>query len=140
MELSSISGADIYTQRAIADQTSTNIEKLRETARKTSNAKSDEELMGACVEFEAYFLEQVFKEMQKTVDIFSKDENKDQSTSNLVDFFKGNTLQDFCKQSTKTQGLGLAQMLYENMKRNYEIPEADASATESASLYESSQS
>ena len=124
MDLSNISGADIYTQRAIQDSASANIEKLRETAKKTSDARTDAELMGACKEFEAYFLEQVFKEMQKTVDIFSKDENKDQSTSNLVDFFKGTTLQDFCKQSTETQGLGLAQMLYESMKRNYEIPEA----------------
>ena len=126
MELSDLSGAGLYTERAMMDATSANIAKLRETARKSSSAKTDDELMGACKEFEAYFLEQVFKEMQKTVDIFSKDENKDQSTSNLVDFFKGNTLQDFCKQSTETQGLGLAQMLYENMKRHYEIPEAQS--------------
>lgn len=130
MELGSLSGANLYTERAMLDQTSANIEKLRETAQRTSNAKTDEELMGACKAFEAYFLEQVFKEMQKTVDIFSKDENKDQSTSNLVDFFKGNTLQELCKQSTETQGLGLAQMLYENMKRNYEIPEAGAGPKE----------
>ena len=130
MELGSLSGANLYTERAMLDQTSANIEKLRETAQRTSSAKTDEELMGACKAFESYFLEQVFKEMQKTVDIFSKDENKDQSTSNLVEFFKGNTLQELCKQSTETQGLGLAQMLYENMKRNYEIPEAGAGPKE----------
>ena len=124
MELSSLSGANLYTEKALMDQTSANVEKLRETAQKTLNAKSDDKLMDACKEFEAYFLEQVFKEMQKSVEIFSQDEDQDQSTSSLVDYFKGTTLQDLCKQSTETQGLGLAQMLYENMKRNYEIPEA----------------
>ena len=124
MELQNLSGANIYTERAILDQTSANVEHLRRTARKTAEAETDEELMSACKEFEAYFLEQMFKEMQKTVDVFSKDRTQDQSTGNLVDFFKSNTLQDFCKKTTETQSLGLAQMMYENMRRNYEIPPA----------------
>lgn len=82
-----------------------------------SNA-SDKELMDACKEFEAYFVEQMFKEMQKTI---PKSETTDSSTASLVDYFKDNMTQQIAADSTETQSLGLAQMLYEQMKRNYDV-------------------
>lgn len=81
---------------------------------------SDQELMDVCKQFESYFLEQVFKEMQKTVDCF-KSEESSSSTSGLVDYFKDNAIQELASTSTELQGLGLAQMMYEQMKRNYNI-------------------
>ena len=39
----------------------------------------------------------------------------------LVDFFKDNALQELASTSTERDGLGLAQMLYEQMKRNYNL-------------------
>lgn len=79
---------------------------------------SDEELMKACKQFEAYFLEQVFKEMQKTVSIGGK---SSESSNTMVDYFKDQTIQDIAAQSTETNSLGLAQMLYEQMRRNYGV-------------------
>ena len=58
------------------------------------------------------------KEMQKTVDCF-KSEESSSSTSGLVDYFKDTAIQDLAATSTDIQGTGLAQMLYEQMKRNY---------------------
>ncbi len=81
---------------------------------------TDEELMDACKQFEAYFLEQVFKEMQKTVDCVKSDEGSDPN-SNLVDYFQDNAIQKLASTSTELQGLGLAQTLYEQMKRNYNL-------------------
>ena len=81
---------------------------------------SDKELMDVCKQFESYFLEQVFKEMQKTVDCF-KSEESSSSSDGLVDFFKDNAIQELASTSTDLQGLGLAQMMYEQMKRNYNI-------------------
>ncbi len=107
--------------------------KLENTAK--SQHASDDELWQACKSFEAYFLEQVFKEMQKSVDAL-KPEEGDQSTATLVDYFKGQTLQDVCATSVETQSNGFAQMLYENLKRNYDIPEApseEAAASEGVS-------
>lgn len=91
--------------------------------RNTSDKSTDDELWEACKSFEAYFLEQVFKEMQKSVDAL-KPETSDNSTSTLVDFFKDQTLQEVCSTSADIQSNGFAQMLYENMKRNYSIPDA----------------
>lgn len=82
-----------------------------------SNATA-EELMDACKQFEAYFVEMVFKEMEKTVDCFKAEESSS-SQSGLVDYFKDTALQDLAATTTDIQGLGLAQTLYEQMKRNY---------------------
>lgn len=86
---------------------------------KDYSQSSDEELLEACKEFESYFMEQIFKGMQKTVDVF-----KDKETSpndSLVDFFKDSAIQNLASISTENEGLGLAQMLYEQMKRNYNM-------------------
>lgn len=93
---------------------------LKKTVSKDYSNSTEEELMDACKEFEAYFLEQVFKGMEKTV---MKSEDKDTSTSHLVEYFKDNTIQELAAQSTENNGLGLAQMLFEQMKRNYGISE-----------------
>lgn len=93
--------------------------KLNESLKNKDYSKATEdELLSACKEFEAYFLEQIFKEMQKTVDCFKTEESSN-SSNGLVDYFKDNTLQQLAATSTEMQGLGLAQMLYEQMKRNY---------------------
>lgn len=93
-------------------------EKLKSVASADYSGKSDDELMKVCKEFESYFLEQVFKEMNKTI---PKSDYTSQSTSNLVDYFKDNTIQQLASQSTEQNSLGLAQMLYEQMKRNYDM-------------------
>ncbi len=81
---------------------------------------SDEELMDVCKQFESYFLEQVFKEMQKTVECF-KDDKGDKPNSNLVNYFNDEFIQNLAASSTELQGMGLAQTMYEQMKRNYDI-------------------
>jgi len=94
--------------------------KMKENLNNTDYANSsNEDLLKACKEFEAYFLEMVFKEMQKSVDAFN--DKKDQSTSQMVEYFKDMTIQKIAADATETQGLGLAQQLYEQMKRNYNL-------------------
>ena len=88
---------------------------------RAENAKDDDELLDVCKQFESYLLEQVFKNMDKT--IMRNDEGKDASTENLVDYFRGQTIQELAKQSTDSNGLGLAQQLYEQLRRNYGMDE-----------------
>ena len=96
---------------------------LQKKLENTSAKSTDDELWQACKGFEAYFMEQIYKEMQKSVDAL-KPESQDKSTSTLVDYFKNQTLQEVCADSVDTQSNGFAQMLYENLKRNYDIPTA----------------
>lgn len=105
----------------LSSQTSSKVDgNIQNIQKKDYSQSSDEELMEACKEFEAYFVEQMYKAMQKTVEVLKDDESSTPNTS-LVDFFKGNTLQELAAISTEQESLGLAQMLYEQMKRNYEI-------------------
>ncbi|MCR5398630.1 MAG: rod-binding protein [Lachnospiraceae bacterium] len=106
----------IYSEYAAQTAKDVQADKLKSVAKDAGSAATDKELMDACKQFEAYFLEQVFKQMSKTVNIGGT--FNDQPTSNLVDFFKDNTIQELATKSTETNSLGLAQMLYEQMKRN----------------------
>ena len=100
---------------------------------KAENAKTDDELMSVCKQFESYLLEQVFKNMEKTV-IRNGDESNDSSTENLVDYFKGQALQEISSQSTEKQGLGIAQQLYEQLRRNYGLDENSIPADQVVSM------
>lgn len=90
---------------------------------------TDEELMDACKEFEAYFIEQMYKSMLKTI---PKNESGSAATDNMMDYYKDQMIQGIAKETTNQSGLGLAQMLYEQMRRNYGLDTvpADDAATE----------
>ena len=79
---------------------------------------TDAELMDACKQFEAYFLEQMFKSMMDTV---PKNEEMSGSGSALMDYYTDEMVQQLASDSTEQNSLGLAQMLYEQMKRNHNL-------------------
>lgn len=79
---------------------------------------TDEEMLEACKQFEAYFVEQMYKAM---IDTIPKSENATAYTSNLMDYYTDEMVQKLASDSTETGGLGLAQTLYEQMKRNYDL-------------------
>lgn len=110
----SSSYGDIINSQAQSIQS----QKLQDSVSGDYSNATKEELMDACKQFEAYFLEQIFKGMEKTI---PKSEGGDASTQNLLDYFKETTIQQLAEESTETNSLGLAQMLYEQMKRNYNI-------------------
>ncbi len=91
---------------------------LKNKAGSDFSSASDEELMKVCKEFEAYFVEQVMKEVEKTI---PKNEEEDASTSQLTDYFKEEMIQDLAEEICDQQSLGLAQQMYEQMKRNYSL-------------------
>lgn len=85
-----------------------------------SNA-TDEELMEVCKDFESYFVEQVFKSMEKMSKI-DADEEESSSMSSMVDYFKDEMYTQYASAASESNGgdgLGIAQTLYEQMKRNY---------------------
>lgn len=89
---------------------------LEKTLGQVGEETTEEELMSACKEFEAYFIEQIYKGMEKT--IMKADE--DDSSSGYMDYFKDMQTQEYAKlASQQGEGIGLASQLYEQMKRNY---------------------
>ena len=98
-------------------------DKLQSTLENSDYSKStDDELMNVCKEFESYFVEQVFKALEKMVP--EKDEESSSSVSSYMDYFGDMLTQEYAAAATESdngRGLGIAQMLYEQMKRNYNM-------------------
>ncbi len=102
---------EMYTSNNKVD-----LEKLQSSINNTSSTSTDDELMQVCKDFEAYFAEQVFKAMEKMVPKSEEDE------SDYMQMFGDTLTQEYAKNATEQgDGLGLAQMLYEQMKRNFQI-------------------
>lgn len=115
MEISGLTSTYMDLYQAQSTQSASKLQQQLDSA---GAAKTDEELLDACKEFEAYFLEQMFKEMLKTI---PESEETSSYTANLMDYYKDNMVQEIASASTEQNSLGLAQMLYEQMKRNYDL-------------------
>lgn len=101
--------SDIYNKNSSASNIKNKLEGT------DYSQSTDDELMDACKEFEAYFVEQAFKAMQKMVP-----ENEDSSSSDYMKYFGDTLVQEYAKSATNQgDGFGIANMLYEQMKRNY---------------------
>lgn len=79
---------------------------------------TDEELMSACKQFEEYFVEMTLKEVFKTVDMFGMNESTSSAMSTSKDLMKDSMVRTFAEKITEESNLGLAQQLYESMRRN----------------------
>ena len=114
--------ADTY-----ANATNQAADRLQNKLNGVNYAKAtDDELMDACKQFEAYFVEQMFKEMMKTIP--SESENAG-SMNSMLDYYKDQMIQGIAEETAdQNGGLGLAQMLYEQMRRNYGLDGISAEA------------
>ena len=119
--MAAISGMDglnasAFTQFQAAELSNAHVDRLKDSLTSTGQDKdaSDEELLDACKQFEAYFLEQIFKQMYKSVEAINGEDSDPQA--GLVSFFRDSTFSDIAATSVETQSNGLARMLYESMK------------------------
>lgn len=103
------------TYAAAADSKANSLE---DTLNSDLSKATDEELMNVCKDFEAYFVEQMLKAMQKMIPDY---EETSASTKQLQDYYKDEMVKSIAESSTENGGLGLAQTLYEQMKRNYNL-------------------
>lgn len=113
MSIESISA--LYNDNYTTERTN----ELEQTLNSDLSEATDDELMEVCKEFEAYFTEQMFKAMQKMVP--ESDEDQSASTKQLQDYYKDEMIKNMAESSVEGTGLGLAQTLYEQMKRNYNL-------------------
>lgn len=126
MDFSNITGmyADAY-----ANSASQRAAGLQDKLKGADYSKaSDAELMDACKQFEAYFIEQMYKGMMKTI---PTNENTSNYTATMMDYYKDQMIQSVAEETANQNGgFGLAQMLYEQMKRNFGTTEIPLAAQE----------
>ena len=77
-----------------------------------NNEIVDEEAMAACKEFEVYMVEQMYKSMEKTV------MKADEEEGEYEQYFGDMRIQQYAKSVSEQGSIGLAEQLYESMKRN----------------------
>lgn len=107
----SIGSDSIYSATAGAANDSKLTDSLKSTL--SNGSSSDDDLMKACKNFESYMMEQVFKSMESTVEKSEDEENDD-----YLNQFGDMQYEEYAKASTEKQSTGLAQMLYDSMKRS----------------------
>lgn len=106
----SIGSDSLYSATANMVSDQTKAEALQ--AKLNSKSSTDEELLEACKSFESYLLEQVFNGMEKTIPKSEDDDNP------YLKQFGGMLYEEYAKDATENGSIGIAQMLYESMKRN----------------------
>lgn len=106
---------------------------------KDLSTSSSDELMEVCKDFEEYFAEQMVKSMLKMAKVDSSDDDNsyasifglssdssDSGMSTMSSYFGDQMVSKLSEALCSTEnssGLGLAQTLYNQMKRNYGIEE-----------------
>lgn len=91
-------------QTAAADKISSKLNNL--------DGASDEEKLSACKEFEAYFVEKIIKMMHDSV------KSEEEEDDPYIQQFGDMRYEAYAKEITESGQLGLAQQLFEAMKRN----------------------
>ena len=85
-----------------------------------SKDSTEAELLDACKQFEAYLWEQVYKNVDKTTNVFGS-QSDGSYAGNMVNMFSDNLIQEVSKMSAGEGDNSLAMRLYEQLKRNYGI-------------------
>lgn len=93
---------------------------LKNSVSGLSSSSTEEELKEVLRDFESYFLEEIIKKMKET---FSHEEENESSTmSQYSDMFMDTAIEEIADIMLDEIGGGMTQQLYEQMKRNYNIP------------------
>lgn len=124
---------DTYTgaqKVAAMEKKAEELAKKGRVSQNSENEETDEKLMKVCKDFEAYLWEQVYKEMGKSTSLFSDGSDSmtsslgasylsggDSYSSGMVNLFMKDALAQVSAQSVKGGENSLAQMLYDQMKR-----------------------
>ena len=73
-------------------------------------------------DFESYFIEQMIKQMKET---FTDDDKESSVASQYTDTFMDYAIEDIADMLLEEVGGNMTQQLFEQMKRNYNIPIAE---------------
>lgn len=87
------------------------VEKFSSQLDKAMEEKDEKQLKKACVEFESYFLNMMFKSMRKTVVPGMEKSNAQQMFEEMLD-------QQMCQNIAEGGGIGFSDMMYNQLSKN----------------------
>ena len=97
-------------------------ESIQNSVHGLSSNSTDEELMEVLKDFESYFIEQMIKQMKET---FTDDDEESSMASQYTDTFMDYAIEEVADILLEEVGGSMTQQLFEQMKRNYNIPTVD---------------
>ena len=116
-----ISSLTDYSSALLSNTQSTAVNNAISSKVSSVNKDStDAELLDACKQFEAYLWEQVYKNVDKTTNLFGS-QSDGSYAGNMVNMFSDTLIQEVSKMSVSEGDNSLAMRLYEQLKRNYGI-------------------
>ena len=131
MDVSGISSM-LNQQSATNNAQSAKTDSLQNSALGLSSSSTEEELMEVLKDFESYFIEQIIKEMKET---FTNEDEESSMASQYTDTFMDYAIEEVADMMLEEVGGGMTQQLFEQMKRNYNIPTVDITeAAEAAAV------
>lgn len=108
----SIGSDSLYTSSLVHTKKSSNATQIENTLNKDLSNATDEELLESCKSFETYLIEQVVEQVKKTMTSSEEDENT------YLSYFGDTLYEEVAEQITESGQLGIANQLFEAMKRN----------------------
>ena len=121
MDVSGISSM-LNQTTAQNDAATAKTDSLKNSVNGLSSNSTDEELMEVLKDFESYFLEQMIKKMKDT---FTDEDEESSVASQYKDVFMDYAIEEVADMLLDEVGGSMTQQLFEQMKRNYNIPTAD---------------
>lgn len=134
-ELDISSLTDYGTSLLSNTQSSTAGQTVKSQVSSLSSDSTDDELLDACKQFEAYLWEQIYKEVDKSVNLFGT-QSEGGYASDMVSMFSDTLIEEVSKQSVSDGDNSLAMTLYEQLKRNYGIGVTTAEEIDAEQLSE----
>ncbi|MDW7661765.1 MAG: rod-binding protein [Bacillota bacterium] len=115
MKIDSLSMMDSYQPVANDQKQTVETDAFKDLLAKAAEEKDLEGLKKACMEFETYFINTLFKEMRSSSEGTGLIE-KSQARS----MFEGMLDEEMSKKMSEAGGIGLADMLFKNLQKAYE--------------------
>jgi len=121
MDVSGITSMLNQTATTAASQnaSTSKTDSLSGAAKGLSSNSTEEELLEVLKDFESYFIEQIIKQMKET---FTDDDEESSVASQYTDTFMDYAIEDIADLLLEEVGGNMTQQLFEQMKRNYNIP------------------
>ncbi len=106
-----------FTQTTVDKFEQSKVNSFQEALDKAVENKDEKELKEACKEFETYFINYMFKQMQNSVYSINKG-NELIKRSQGEQVFTEMLNEEYSKVSTEHGGIGLSDMMYKQLSRN----------------------
>lgn len=130
MDISGITS--MLNQTATQSASTSKSDGLKNSVNGLSSESTDEELLEVLKDFESYFIEQMIKKMKET---FTDDEESSVA-SQYTDTFMDYAIEDMADILLEEVGGNMTQQLFEQMKRNYNIPTVEETTEETVDVVE----